>query len=483
MRNKVAAVLASAACSLVPSLGFAGDGPRVLVIGVDGLKPDCIPPANTPAIDRLIADGCYNDDAQAEDLTFSGPNWASILHGVHRDKHGVTNNEYRPSRLRNYPDFLTYLERDNPDLVTAKVVAWDPIGIHQPSQCDVTEIPEHNDEGVTEVAVKMLSGTWEGMPEGPDALFLHLDEVDGAGHTYGFDTSQPDYLKGIESADALIGRITDAMRARPNYHEENWLVVLVSDHGGSIDKGHSGNTPEKRTMPFLVSGEAATKGKHFPQPRTCDVAATVLTHMGTEIRESWNLDSVPIGLERTSRPVARLGTNLIYNGDAEAQRGFRDRAVDAYALGWNDPGPSQWTIVRAGVIGSIDGLDGNVFAAGGAQTAAMSQTIDLRPLATEIEEGVSFEAAANLGIEAITPTPPSVTVEFVDQRGNPIWSHTESIAKRSSTEENVIEAIRFGGLVPREARAVIYTLTAERTSEGMIPAIADDLRLVLRARN
>ena len=121
MRNKVAQFAAAAAAAGL--LATAHASPHTLIIGVDGLKPDCIPPAHTPAIDRLIAEGCYNDNAQAEDLTYSGPNWASILHGVHRDKHRVTNNEYRPSRLREWPDFLTYLERHNPDLVTAKVVA------------------------------------------------------------------------------------------------------------------------------------------------------------------------------------------------------------------------------------------------------------------------------------------------------------------------------------------------------------------------
>ena len=482
MRNKVAVILASAACSLVSSLGFAGTGPRVLVIGVDGLKPDCIPPANTPAIDRLIANGSYNDDAQAEDLTYSGPNWASILHGVHRDKHGVTNNEYRPSNLRNYPDFLTYLERSDPTLVTAKVVAWDPIGKFQPSEADFNEIPDHNDEGVTQVAVKMLRGEWDGMPDGPDALFLHLDEVDGAGHTYGFDTSQPDYLKGIEAADAQIGRITDAMWARPEYNDENWLVILVSDHGGSIDKGHSGNTPEKRTMPFLVSGSAAIKGSHFPQPRTCDVAATALTHMGVQVDSAWGLDSRPIGLVKTARPPARLGVNLLYNGDAEAQRGFDDRAIDAYAMGWNDPGPSQWTIVRSSVIEGGHALNGNVFAGGGAQSATMSQTIDLRPIRAAIAQGANFGVLARLGIEASEAARPEITLVFLGERGEEIWTQTGSIEGDGWTGSPEMETVRFGGIVPREARAAVFTLSAARESEGFIPTIADDLSLVISTR-
>jgi hypothetical protein len=418
MRNKVAvaafALLAAGLAAAAP----AGNGPRVLVIGVDGLKPDCIPPAKTPALDRLIAEGSYNDDAQAEDLTFSGPNWSSILHGVHRDKHRVYNNEYRPSNLRAWPDFLTLIERHDSDLVTAKVIAWDPIAKNQPSEADVVEIPENNDEGVTEITVKMLSGEWPGMPNGPDVIFIHLDEVDGAGHTYGFDTSQPDYLKGIERADGQIGRIANAMRARPGYADEDWLVVLMSDHGGSIDKGHSGNTPEKRTMPFLVSGRSAVKGSHFPQPRTCDVPATVLAHMGVPVPEGLDWDSRVIGLTETARPTARAGVNLLYNGDAEAQRGFGDRAMDAYALGWNDPGPAQWTVVAASAVDSLTGAGGaNVFSGSTSPEAAMSQSIDLAPLRGTNARGAEFELSGRVGVARDSADLPTLSVVFFDSSG------------------------------------------------------------------
>lgn len=84
--------------------------PKVLVVGVDGLRPDAMAAARTPNIDALIAGGCYSDNAQVEDLTFSGPNWASILHGVHRDQHNVTTNDYLGNTLANHPDFLAWLE-------------------------------------------------------------------------------------------------------------------------------------------------------------------------------------------------------------------------------------------------------------------------------------------------------------------------------------------------------------------------------------
>ena len=56
MRNSAAALLVVP--TLLATLSVAGER-RVLIIGVDGLRPDCLAAAETPNIDRLIADGTY----------------------------------------------------------------------------------------------------------------------------------------------------------------------------------------------------------------------------------------------------------------------------------------------------------------------------------------------------------------------------------------------------------------------------------------
>ncbi len=488
----------AAVAALGAAAGLAAAGSRVLVIGVDGLRPDCIAGADTPALDALIADGSFNTDAQCEDLTFSGPNWASILNGVHRDKHRVINNEYRPSRVAEWPDFLTLLERTTPALVTAKCVSWDPIGIKQPSECDVTEIPEGDDEPVTLMAVQMLTNQHPQMPQGPDVLFVHLDEVDGAGHTHGFHPSSPNYLRGIEEADARIGRIVQAMRQRANFDAENWLVVLTSDHGGAIDKNHGGNTPEKRAIPFLVSGKAAAKGSAFPNPRSIDVAATVLTHMGVPIDPAWQLDSRPIGLTATAAPAARLGQNLIYNGDAEAQRGFDVPGIDAYALGWNDPGPSQFTILRSGGEGALpnpnpnpnpdpnraDPAGGaNHFAGGMSRAMSMTQRIDLAAIKPAIEAGARYELSAWLGAKAGEVSPITFEVRFVDSGDNDIPGGTTFVHAPSGGAAAGFVRYAEAASVPKEAAAAVVELSALRLAGVFAEVYADNLSLVISAES
>ena len=78
-------------CTLATGKSLAANN-HVLVIGVDGLRPDALAAASTPTFDALISNGTYSSNATTSDLTFSGPGWSDLLHGVHRDRHGVATN-------------------------------------------------------------------------------------------------------------------------------------------------------------------------------------------------------------------------------------------------------------------------------------------------------------------------------------------------------------------------------------------------------
>ena len=74
---------------------------RVLVIGIDGVRPDALQIADTPAIDELITAGAFTKntkilgDRYRDNETISGPGWSSFLTGVWADKHGVNDNTFR----------------------------------------------------------------------------------------------------------------------------------------------------------------------------------------------------------------------------------------------------------------------------------------------------------------------------------------------------------------------------------------------------
>jgi predicted AlkP superfamily pyrophosphatase or phosphodiesterase len=279
--------------SLSPSVGHTDDPPRipkVLILGIDGCRPDALKAADAPHLHALIKQGAFSDKAQTGEYTVSGPGWASMFTGVWHTKHGVRDNRFDAANFKAYPHFFRRLKQVRPAAYTILLVQWWPIATQIVTDPDLSRT-FLADARVADEAVKVLR------ERDPDVLFLHFDEVDKAGHKYGFHPSVTEYTQAIARADADFGRVLAALRERPAYGNEDWLILVTTDHGGS-DKGHGRNIPEHRTIFIIVSGSAATKGAIDPAPAIVDVAATALVHLRIPLDDKWQLDGKPIGLKK-----------------------------------------------------------------------------------------------------------------------------------------------------------------------------------------
>ena len=220
-----------------------GQERKVLIIGIDGTRPDALQEANTPAIDGLVASASYTYDGLTQFPTYSGPGWSSMLTGVWSDKHGVTDNSFEGSNFSEYQHLFALVKSQQPDAYCASICQWGPINDDVTQQADfqvnTSSMQQTEDEGVAQLQVPEL-----------DVLFLHLDDVDIAGHTYGYAADVPQYISAIEAADVHVGNILSALESRPTYSEEEWLVVVSTDHGG-IGFGHGGSSYDERNI-FLI---------------------------------------------------------------------------------------------------------------------------------------------------------------------------------------------------------------------------------------
>ena len=130
----------------------------------------------------------------------------------------------------------------------------------------------------------------------PDAMFVYLGNPDETSHEHG--SIGTEYRDAIALADRHVGMLIDAIRARPGYGDEDWLVLISTDHGRREDGGHGGDSPEEMTIFILASGRATVT---WPPPGPAfivDVAATALDHLGFEIDPGWGLDGTPLGTPR-----------------------------------------------------------------------------------------------------------------------------------------------------------------------------------------
>jgi len=267
---------------------------RLLIIGIDGCRPDALQKAQTPNIDALWKNGSYSFAAQTDLESLSGPCWTSMLTGVWHDKHGVVSNNYRNPNVEKYPHFFRRIKEIKPELFTVSLVNWSPIHkILRSQDADVCE--NHKpDEKLAKVAAEVLSN------QNPTAVFVAFDDLDHAGHEYGFDPENRDYLNAIEKVDELAGVVLKALKARKTYHEEKWLVLVSTDHGGK-GKNHGGQSPEELTTFFIAHGPTVKSGKIEQASFIVDVAATALEHLRIAIDPEWNLDGKPIGLKKANR--------------------------------------------------------------------------------------------------------------------------------------------------------------------------------------
>lgn len=284
-----------------PPVPLADRTPKVIVIGIDGVRPDVLAEVATPNIDGLISGGTFSTRTRTTTPSVSGPGWSSMLTGVWPEKHGVTNNDFTGRRYDEYPDFLTRIERVRPELATFAAADWLPLmeieggGPTLSDSIDARVALDGYETGWAEGDLEVMARTIEHLSTAdPDALFVYLGNPDETSHQQG--SIGEGYRAAIEMSDAQVGRIIEAIRLRPTYRSENWLVLISTDHGRTADGGHGGDSPEEMTIFFLASGPGATRGTPAEDTFIVDVAVTALAHLGIEIDPEWGLDGSVVGI-------------------------------------------------------------------------------------------------------------------------------------------------------------------------------------------
>lgn len=310
------ALAAAAALALATYGGLAAQPtPKVLLIGIDGVRPDVLAEVPTPNIDLLAASGWYTAEARTTHPSVSGPSWSSMLTGVWPEKHGVTNNFFTGRDYDVWPGFLTRAERERPELATFAAVDWLPLaelpdgGPVLPDAIDTRIVLNGYDHGWAEADGMVTAQAVRHLGEAdPDAMFVYLGNPDETSHQHG--SIGAEYRDAIALADRHVGVLIDAVRDRPGYANENWLVLISTDHGRREDGGHGGDSPEEMTIFILASGlgaggpggpGGAGNTADWPPPGPAfivDIAPTALAHLGLEIDPAWGLDGRPLGERR-----------------------------------------------------------------------------------------------------------------------------------------------------------------------------------------
>jgi len=319
------AFLGSDATAHGPGKDSDFQGRRVLLIGIDGCRRDVMQQVtqdgSAPHLAKIAMEGhaCWNMEAGGQIIgtlnqpTISGPGWSTLFTGVFASKHGVLGNgdKFTAGHFQQFPHCFRYLREAKPQAWLGSIVGdtWPEVntiliaGSGESLANDTTVVPHEivmdgdktrklNDANVAKEAVRCLS------QENPDVLFLHFLDVDHAGHQFGFSTTIPQYVSTLRQLDIHIGTVMAAMHARPQFKDESWLVIVMTDHGG-LERKHGGQSPEERQIFAFFNSPgfrpaAEMEGKVYQSL----VTPTMLSHLGMPIKPEWGLESPPLKVEK-----------------------------------------------------------------------------------------------------------------------------------------------------------------------------------------
>jgi hypothetical protein len=233
----LAVILALFACNkerthLMDGKAYANDPgkssatPKVLVLVIDGARGQTLRSMRPPVIWSMRDSAVFSWDGVSDTSGANGAGWADMLTGVTSAQHGVNGDDYTNKNLATYPVFTQYLKAAgvvsrSTAFCASAVLSQQLIG----NSMDVNKVLT-TDVDVTTAVVDELKN------DSAALVFAEFSGVDAAGKQYGYDESISQYSSAILDADNNVGNIITALRGRKNFANENWLVVVTSNHGG-----------------------------------------------------------------------------------------------------------------------------------------------------------------------------------------------------------------------------------------------------------
>lgn len=253
---------------------------RVVILSIDGLRPDAISLAPMPNLLGLMQSGAYSLSAQTVYPSVTLVAHASMLSGLCPSKHGVSWNDYIPENgyaqgtdlfdIAHAAGLKTYM------YITKKKIEQ----LSEPPSLDKVVFVNDRDTVLMERLISEF-------PNDFGVLFIHFGITDGMGHSYGW--LSPQQLSVLFRADEALGQFLAELDARGL--RQDTLLIVTSDHGGHAST-HGSNSPEDMTIPWVAVGPGIQPKALTTLIHTTDTAATVAFSLGLEIPAEW--DGVPV---------------------------------------------------------------------------------------------------------------------------------------------------------------------------------------------
>ena len=256
---------------------------HVVVVSIDGLRPDAIVTYGAPTLQRLMREGSYTLAASTIHPSKTLPSHTSMLTGQPPERHGVLWNNVATAEADSVdvPNiFGVARARGYSTAAFFSKAKFQPLQVE--GTLDYSQAPGglfgrwSSERTIADIATYLASAQ-------PNVLFVHLTDPDAAGHRAGWMTA--DYGQAVLSADRALARLIGL--ADKTYGAGNFSLIVTADHGGH-GTNHGSDDPRDVTIPWIAWGKGVKSGGLLPSTvRTMDTAATVLWLLAVDEPSDW----------------------------------------------------------------------------------------------------------------------------------------------------------------------------------------------------
>ena len=255
---------------------------KVLFILGDGIPASELEKATKPAFDALIKKGIYlpcyvggEKGGVTQSPTISAVGYNSLLTGTWTNKHGVVDNAIKNPNY-NYPTIFKVFKEQYPSKKIGVFSTWLDnrtklvgdglvqtnylhVDYHRDGyELDTLQFPHDKkayyihliDEKVVAEASQVIKDS------APDMSWVYLEYTDDMGHRYG---KSPELDTAISMLDKQIQKLMQAVSYREMNFNEEWLVIITTDHGrdAQTGKNHGGQSDSERNTWLIMNKKPA----------------------------------------------------------------------------------------------------------------------------------------------------------------------------------------------------------------------------------
>jgi len=276
---------------------------KAIFILIDGVSSDALESVNTPNLDAISKEGAYTrafvgglKGTYSQTPTISAPGYNNLITGTWANKHNVWGNGIKDPNY-NYWNIFRIVKSHDSTLKTAIFSTWldnrtKLVGeglkeaggikfdyVFDGFEHDTINFPHKKNDThfleIDEFVSKETANTI--LNKGPDLSWVYLEFTDNMGHMYG---DSPQFHDAIKKADKQVGRIWNALQKRSKEFNEDWMIVITTDHGRSTDTGmgHGGQSERERAT-WIVTNHRNTNEYFSAKPGIVDVVPSILSHL------------------------------------------------------------------------------------------------------------------------------------------------------------------------------------------------------------